>query len=297
MAALPRAPSDDGPTGLTVSSFPMAQIGEEAPLALVVLNTLAALILLLACINVTNLLLARANERARETAVRLALGAPRARLVMQSMWESIILCLAGGVLATGLAIWGLEAINAWTRSHLEGNLAFWWVWGFDRTVLLAAGGFVTFAMAVLGIVVSRRAARTEINAVLQEDGSRAGLRREGRVARALVIAQVATVSLLMFFGSMSAIVAYRVANVDLGYETDDLLTTSVELPDARYPDAGSRGRLYQVLYDRLAARPELDGVVLRASLGAITDESGELELGGRPMAPGPGASSKRCSGR
>jgi predicted permease len=281
-ARLPRAPSDDGPTGLTVSSFPMAQIGEEAPLALVVLNTLAALILLLACINVTNLLLARANERARETAVRLALGAPRARLIMQSMWESIILCLAGGVLATGLAVWGLEAINAWARSHLEGNLAFWWVWGFDRTVLLAAGGFVTLAMAVLGIVVSRRATGTEINAVLQEDGSRAGLRREGRMARALVIAQVATVSLLMFFGSMSAIVAYRVANVDLGYETDDLLTTSVELPDARYPDAGSRAGFYQALYDRLTARPELDGVVLRASLGVITDESGDLELAGRP---------------
>jgi hypothetical protein len=104
-ARLPGTPSEDGPTGLTVSSFPMAQIGEEAPLALVVLKTLAALILLLACVNVTNLLLARANERARETAVRLALGAPRARLVMQSMWESILLCLAGGVLG-----------GAWTRS-------------------------------------------------------------------------------------------------------------------------------------------------------------------------------------
>jgi predicted permease len=281
-ARLPRASSDRGPTGLTVSSFPMAQIGEEAPLALVVLNTLAALILLLACINVTNLLLARANERARETAVRLALGAPRARLIMQSMWESIILCLAGGVLATGLAVWGLDAVNAWTRSRLEGNLAFWWVWGFDRTVLLSAGGFVTLAIAVLGLVVSMRAARTEINAVLQDDGSRAGERREGRMARALVVVQVATVSLLMFFGSMSAIVAHRVANLDLGYDTDNLLSASVELPDARYPDAGSRGRFYQGLYERLAARPELDGVMLRASLAAITEESGEFELGDRP---------------
>ncbi len=275
-----------GPLGLTVSTFPMAQIGEEAPLALVVLNTLAALILLLACINVTNLLLARANERARETAVRLALGAPRARLVMQSMWESVILCLAGGILATGLAVWGLNAITAWTRSHLEGNLPFWWVWGFDRTVLLAAGGFVTLAIAVLGTIVSMRAVQTEINAVLQEGGARGGERREGRVARALVIGQVATVSLLMFFGSMSAIVAYRVANVDLGYDTRHLLTTAVELPGVRYPDAESRGRFYQALYTQLAARPELDGVVLRAPLAAITDEHGELELRGRP-ADGP----------
>jgi len=274
-------PSRVEPTGMGVSSFPMAQIGDEGPLVLAVLNTLAALILLLACVNVTNLLLARANERARETAVRLALGAPRGRLIMQSMWESILLCLLGGALATGLAVWGLGAINAWARSHLEGNLAFWWVWGFDRTVLLAAGGFVTLAIVVLGGVVSRRAATTEINAVLQEGGSRGGGRREGRIARALVITQVAAVSVLMFFGAMSAIVASRVANVDLGYDTRNLLSTSVQLPEDRYPSAESRGQFYQSLYDQLSARSELDGAVLRAPRAELNDDGGAFEIGDR----------------
>jgi len=135
----PEDPSRPVPTAMAVRSFPMAQIGEEGPLAFAVLNALAAFILLLACVNVTNLLLARANERVRETAVRLALGAPRGRLVMQNMWETILLCVAGGVLATGLAVWGLGAVDAWARAHLEGNLPFWWSWGFDRTVLLSAG--------------------------------------------------------------------------------------------------------------------------------------------------------------
>jgi putative ABC transport system permease protein len=179
--------------------------------------------------------------------------------------------------------WSLDAIDAWAQSHLEGNLAFWWVWGFDRTVLLSAGGFVTLAIAALGFVVSLQAARTEINAVLQEGGARGGGRREGKVNRWLVIVQVATVSLLMFFGSMSAIVAYRVANVDLGYDTDNLLSASLDLPDRRYPDTESRGRFYQALYDRLAARPELDGIVLRTPLAEIADDGGELELGGRPV--------------
>jgi predicted permease len=275
-------PSRVEPTGMAVSSFPMAQIGDEGPLVLAVLNTLAALILLLACVNVTNLLLARANERARETAVRLALGAPRGRLIMQSMWESILLCLAGGILATALAVWGLGAINAWARSHLEGNLAFWWVWGFDRTLLLAAGGFVTLAIAVLGGVVSSRAASTEINAVLQDGGLRGGGRREGRVARALVITQVSAVSVLLFFGSMSAIVAYRVANVDLGYETRNLLSAAVELPEDRYPAAESRGRFYQTLHDQLTARSELDGVVLRVPQAELTADGGAFEIGDRP---------------
>lgn len=271
-------PSRVVPTGMKVQSYPMAQIGEEGPLALAVLNALAALILLLACVNVTNLLLARANERARETAVRLALGAPRARLVVQSMWESVILCLAGGALATALAVWGLSAIDAWAHTRLEGNLPFWWAWGFDRTVLLSAGAFVTVAIAALGGVVAMRAARTELQAVLQEGGSRSGERREGKIARALVITQVAVVSVLMFFGCMSAIVAWRVVNVDLGYDTRDLLMASFELPEERYPDAGARGRFFQAFFERLSTRPEIAGAVLRAPLADNIGVGGELEL-------------------
>ena len=160
----------------------MAQIGEEAPLALAVLNTLAALILLLACINVTNLLLARANERARETAVRLALGASRGRLVMQSMWESVLLCVAGGVLATAIAAWGLDAINAWAQANLEGNLAFWWVWGSTARRMLSAGGS-SRRDRVLGGVVSARVSGTEFDAVLRDGGAR-GRRRAKAASRA-----------------------------------------------------------------------------------------------------------------
>lgn len=275
-------PSEVEPTGMTVATFPMAQIGEEAPLVLLLLNTLATLILVLACINVTNLLLARANERARETAVRLALGAPRGRLIMQSMWESIILCLAGGTLATALAIWGLDTINAWCRSNLEGNLAFWWNWGFDRTVLYSAGAFVTLAIAVLGGVVSRRAVTAEITEVLKDGGPRGGGRKEGKVSRALVITQVATVSVLMFFGSMSAIVAYRVANMDLGYDTRGLLTSGIDLPEDRYPAQPARGQFFQNLYDQLSTRPELDGVVFRSTVAGIADAEGEFDLPDHP---------------
>lgn len=266
------------PTGMRVKSFPMAQIGEVGPLVLAVLNALAGMILLLACINVGHLLLARANERARETAVRLALGAPRGRLVLQNLWEIILLCVAGGALATGIAGAALGALNDWAHAHLAGNLAFWWVWGFDRTLLLAAGAFVTLAVAVMGGVVAVRATRTGVNAVLQEGGARSGDRREGRISRALVVAQVATVSVLMFVGCMSGVIAYRVVHLDFGYDTRNLLQTSIELRVERYPDARARGRFYQTLYDQLAARPELDGVVLREPLASISSEGGEFEL-------------------
>ncbi len=264
------------PDGLTIQSYPMAQIGDEAPLVLTVLNALATLILLLACINVTNLLLARANERARETAVRLALGAPRGRLIMQSIWESVLLCLMGGMLATGLAVWGLEGINTWAQSRLEGNLAFWWVWGYDRSVLLAAGGFVTLAIVVLGGVASRRAVNTEINAVLQEGGSRGGGRKEGRIARLLVVVQVVTVSLLLFFGSIAGMLTYRVVHVNFGYDTRALLSADVDLPADRYPTADSRDRLFHAVLGRMQERAEVNGAVLRTRIAGITDPEGEV---------------------
>ena len=113
---------------MTVESFPAAQIVRERTIVFTSLNVLAALILLLALVNVTTLLTARANERIRETAVRLALGAPMGRLIMQGMWEGIILSVSGGIVGTAGAAWGLEAITRWTQTNMEGNLAFWWVW-------------------------------------------------------------------------------------------------------------------------------------------------------------------------
>jgi predicted permease len=272
---VPLDPRQTPTTGMSVQTYPIAQIGDEAPLVIAILNTLAALILVLACINVTNLLLARANERARETAVRLALGAPRGRLIMQSVWESVLLCVMGGVLATALATWGLVALNTWAQTALEGNLTFWWVWGFDRSVLIGAGGFVTLAIIVLGGIASRRAVNTEINAVLQEGASRSGSRKEGRIARLLVTVQVVTVSLLLFFGSIAAIVAYQIVNVDFGYKTNALLSAGYNLPEDRYATAEARGRFFQAMQDQLSQRAEINGAVTRATL---SDEKIQFEI-------------------
>jgi predicted permease len=267
------------PASVDVLSFPMAQIGEQAPLVLAVLNLLATLILLLACINVTNLLLARANERARETAVRLALGASRGRLIVQSMWENGFICLLGGALATAIAGWGLDAINHWLQMNLPRNLAFWWVWHLDRTALLSACGFVTVTIAVLGAVVSARVVNTEFNAVLRDGTSRGGSRREGRIARALVITQVAAVTVLMFFGVMSSVVAYRVAHVDVGYDTRRLLAAALEPPRDRYPTREARAAFYERASDRLTRSASVGGVLLLAHLADPADREASARPG------------------
>ncbi|MEO6879151.1 MAG: FtsX-like permease family protein, partial [Gemmatimonadaceae bacterium] len=267
---------------VAVQSFPMAQIGDEGPMVFAVLNVLAALILALACINVLNLLLARANERARETAVRLALGASRGRLIVQSLWESLLLCVTGGVLATLLAAWGLGAINGWLQNHLARNLAFWWVWHLDRSAIVAAGAFVTVAMILIGVVISGRVLNTEFNAVLRDGGARSGSRREGRVARLLVVVQVATVTVLMFFGVLSGVVAYRVAHVDVGYPTSRLLSADVSAPadsQTAHMAGTTRAAFYQAVVDGVSQSAAVDGALLRAPLAGIADAGGAFARG------------------
>ena len=200
-------------TTMAVESFPAAQIGEERMLVFTFLNVLAALILLLALVNVTTLLTARANERIRETAVRLALGASTGRLVMQGMWEGVILCLAARRRRHGRGGVGAR------RDHAAGRARTWRAtWpsggcgGWIASRSLSAGAFVTVAIAVLGSVVSLRAIRTNVREVMQDGSARSGSRREGRLARVLVATQVTTVTVLMFVGVLSGVMAQRVVN-------------------------------------------------------------------------------------
>ncbi|GLC23626.1 ABC transporter permease [Roseisolibacter agri] len=259
-----------------VESFPAAQFGEDRALIFTALNGVAAMILLLALVNVTNLLIARANERIRETAVRLALGASTGRLAMQGMWETVILCVGGGILGTAGAAWGLAAITRWTRANMEENLAFWWVWRMDHVTLLCAGAFVTLAIAVLGGVVSLRTTRTNVREVMQDGSARSGSRRDGRLSRILVGLQVTTVTVLMFAGVMAGVMAQRVVTLDAGFDTARLLQGGIAPPVARYGTPAQRAAVYRDVHARLTEQPALDGVLLRRTLAEQPSEAGRF---------------------
>ena len=271
-------------TAAAVESFPAAQIGDERILVFTTLNLLAALILLLALVNVTTLLAARANERARETAVRLALGASTGRLVMQGMWETIILCLLGGIVGTAGASSGLDAITRWTSINLEGNMAFWWVWRMDHVTLLSAGAFMTVAIAVLGSVVSLRAIRTNVRAVMQDGTARSGNRREGRVARFLVATQVATVTVLMFVGVLSGVMARRVVDLDPGYDPKNLLQAAVAPSTERFATEDARATVFRNVQARLAEHEAVDHALLRSRIAEKGNSSAGFAMRERAVA-------------
>jgi predicted permease len=271
-------PGEPAPaTIVAVESFPAAQIGEERGLVFAILNGMAALILLLSVVNAATLLTARANERIRETAIRLALGASSARVIVQSMWEGTLLCLAGGVLGTAAAAWGLDAITAWTRANMEGNMAFWWVWRADRTTVLGGAAFVALAVAALGGLVSVRAARVNVREVMQDGTAGSGARRSGRLARGLVVTQVATVTVLLFVGVLAAVMAQRVLTIDPGYDPARLLQVGLQPAAPRFGTAEARDRLFADVQARLAGHGAIDGTLLRTTL-AGRGEAGRFAL-------------------
>lgn len=261
-----------------VESFPAAQIGSERNIVFTSLNVVAALILLLALVNVITLLTARSNERVRETAVRLALGASRGRLIVQGMWESVILCVIGGAVGTAGAAWGLDAITNWTRINMTSGMAFWWVWQMDHVTILSAGAFVTAAIVVLGSVVSLRATRTDVREVMQDGGVRSGSRNEGRLSRILITTQVTTVTVLMFVGVLSGIMARRVATIDPGYDASHLLQVSFEPPASRFPNENARVAVFRTIAERLGEQSAFDGVLLRRKLADKTSGAARFAL-------------------
>lgn len=281
----PRPGEELGASQILLRSFPLAQFGNEGPMLLVVLNGLAGLILLLACINVGNLLLARASERHREMALRQALGAPRARLIMQNLWETVILCGLGGALAIALVAGGLGLIDGWSQANLQGNLAFWWRWSLEPSAVLAAAAFAAGAIVLLGGVVSLRATSEQFHETLRDSSPQSGDRGSGRLARLLVVTQVVVVSVVMFAGGLAAIVGQRIVDVDFGFDVTRLVSTNIELPAAQFPDRTRLASAQRVLADHLAQQPGVEDVVLRASLADLADAEAAFEVSGGTTVP------------
>ena len=263
-----------------VRTFQLAQMGDEAMAVFGTLHLVATLILVLACINVGNLLLSRATERLRETTIRVALGAPRLRLIVQMMGESFLICVLGGGLAIALAASALATLDRRAHAAMPEGLAFWWNWGMDAETVLAACLITAATLVLVGGVPAWRATRSDCNAVLRDGTNGAQGLETGRLSRALVVTQVALISILMFLGGMSAFVSYRTANVDFGMDTERVLVASVALPEDRYDTTEKKRRFYDRLVHGLDRRGSIDKVILRSRFGPDSEVASPLAVAG-----------------
>lgn len=286
---LARRLEQEYPASNTDMGFTLRPLHEDlvrtASTGLWVVMGAVGLLLLVACVNVANLLLARASSRAGELSVRAAVGAGRGRIVQQLLVESLLLALLGGALGIVLGVVGTDALVALAP---DGTPRIESV-GVDGRILGFSALATVLAGLLFGLMPALRVARTDLQAVLRESGregqgGRAGIRlRNGLVAGQVALAMVVVVGaglLLQSFRNLST--------VDLGYRPAGVLTFFVNLPQSRYGDVSTRHQFVAEIGGRLEALPTVAAVGAVESL-PLSGFDGDVtfNIEGRPR-PEPG---------
>lgn len=217
--------------------------------ALRMLMVIVALVLLIACANVGNLLLSRAAARKAELSLRQALGASRARLVRQLLTESLLLAVIGGLAGVLLAQWGVSLLvsRLAATSPLDVKP--------DARVLLFTLGISLVSGILFGIAPALRATKTDLTSALKEKSSQ-GRKRRFNLASVLVVTQVAFSLILLVGAGLFARSLIKLQQEDLGFNRDNVLLVSVDTRLAGYK-ATELSSLYRQLYDRLSALPNV----------------------------------------
>jgi putative ABC transport system permease protein len=216
--------------GLGASVTPAhEQLTGDSRKALYVLLGAVAFVLLVACVNVANLMLARAAAREREMAIRASLGASRARVVRQMVVECLPLGLTGGALGVLLALWGIDLIEA----LLPASLPRYNEIGVNGRVLAFTFALSLGAVLLFGLLPALQAVKADVRATLSEGGR--GGSRQGHVRRLLVVAEVALALVLLIGAGLMARSFVKLRHVDVGFTERNVLTMRVSLPDAKYP--------------------------------------------------------------
>ncbi|HEX6808397.1 MAG TPA: ABC transporter permease [Gemmatimonadaceae bacterium] len=269
LAARVAAEHPDIRGGVTTIPVPVIQamLGSTTPRALWLLLGAVTLLLLIGCVNVANLQLARAAARQREIAVRVALGASRWRLVRQSLVESGALGLAGGVLGVAIAIWlvkGIVAIAPHDVPRIATASLDRWALGFGLAISLGVS-------LVFGLAPAVHAVRQRDHLAMGEGGARTSVgRASARTRRTLVTVELALSVVLLVGAGLAVRSIARLRRVDTGFDRRNVLTASISVPGITY-DTPEKvvGFLYQ-LRERLAAAPGIQaaGIASASPLGA-----------------------------
>jgi len=244
------------------------------------------LVLLLACMNVANILLGRASVRQGEMGIRAALGAGRGRLIAQVLTESILLALLGGAAGVILGQWANNLLGS-TFEQTVNNIPLRFDWGLDWRVFSYALGIAVFTGLVVGVSPALRASRTNVNAVLREVGrGDSGHASRHPLRSALVVAQLAGSLVLLIAAGLFVRSLWHVQRMYLGFDPDHVLNVTVDPQGIGYDEPRARG-FYRELEARVRALPGVKSVALACfvPMGNSNEPRG-VYIEGHPLAFG-----------
>ncbi len=248
---------------------------------LLMLMVAVGFVLLIACANVANLLLARAALRQREMAVRTALGAGRFRVIRQLLTESILLSLTGGVLGVGLAYGGLRLLLSFLGERIPRGHEI----GVDGQVLLFTFGLALLTGILFGLAPALQTAKHDLHDTLKE-GGRGGTGR-ATVRNVFVVAEIA-ISLVLLVGAGLMLKSFqRLQEVNPGVRPQNLLTMQLSLPGTKYREPAQIDGFFQQALDKIRAVPGVQAAGISTSVPMSgANSSGSFSIEGRTVAPG-----------
>src|ERR1051325_7000535 len=244
-------------------------------------------VLLIACANVANLMLARASGRQREIAVRTALGASRWRIVRQLLTESVIVALVGGAVGVLIGFWGIDALRASDPGEASKFAPGWYQLGINAPVLLFTLGLSLVSGIVFGLAPALQASKTNLNESLKE-GYRQTSGSSHRLRSSLVIFEFALSLVLLVGAGLLTRSFLALLKTDPGFNPDHILTMNLVLPGAKYKDDASRAAFYNELVQRVKAYPGVESAALvnYLPLGGSNSSDSYLIEGEPEPAPG-----------
>jgi putative ABC transport system permease protein len=257
----PLYPKDKEDWAVKVAPLHESITGGVKPTLLTLMGAVG-FVLLIACANVANLLLAKAASRQKEMAIRAAIGAGRWRVIRQMLTESSLLGLLGGALGVGLAYWGVQALSVWSGGDLpradevaiDGRaLAF--------SLLISVGAGLLF-----GLVPALQVSASNLNETLKEGGRDSATRLGNRMRGGLIVAEVALALMLLAGAGLLVRSFYRLLNVDPGFNPRNTLAMDLSLPKARYPlNSDARSRFLHRIFEKVEGLPGVEAAGMASS--------------------------------
>jgi predicted permease len=254
------------------------------PIRIIFLALMGAVgfVLLIACANVANLQLARSAQRAREVAVRVALGASRARVVRQLLVESTLLACLGGLLGLGLSTVGIRLFDR----AVEGSGKPYWIQFTLDPIVFGYLALICLATGILfGLAPALQVSKTNVNEILKEGGrGSAGGRRTRWLTSSMVVVELALTIVLLVGAGLMIRSFLKLYSLDIGAKTDHLLTMNIGLPDQKYANAEQRRIFFESLLTRLESVPGMQSSAIASAIPFGGSDRRRLEIDGKPVA-------------
>ena len=271
-------PATNRGIGADVLPYARTVLGPEIYALLYTMLGAGVGVLLIACVNVSNLLVARASLRRREVAVRMALGAGRTRVVRQHLTEVLVLAAAGGAIGVLLSVFGMR----WFTRALSANPPpFWITFGLDYRVLLFVVGLIVLASLFAGALPALHAARVTAGSALKDDSRSSTSASLGRFSSGLVVVELAVSCGLLIAAGLMVKSVTQLKNLPMPFAIEHVLTARVDLPRARYPDSAASIRYFDQLLPRLRALPGVEAATLSDGLPAAGNGSIAVQIEGK----------------